>query len=108
MVPQYKKYYQAFSQKGTNAMKLNFDNNLNIDLKEINGYLDIGSLAPLEDNRAVSTVKCLLDGSIYSKQFSGQVCQTCMLSQLGEEAMGLKIVLENDMVGTQGALEMME
>jgi len=74
VIPQFKKYFQAFQQKGTNAQKLNFDNALNVDLSEINGYLCLGSLTPLEDNRAMSIVKCPLDNSIYSKSFSGSVC----------------------------------
>ena len=77
-------------------MKLNFDNNLNVELKEINGYLDSGSLVPLEDNRSVSTVRCPLDGTIYSKQFAGEVCMNCALCKLGEDAAGLTILLEAD------------
>jgi hypothetical protein len=73
---------------------LNFDINLNVELKEINGYLDAGSLEPLEDNRSVNTVRCPLDGSIYSKQFAGEVCMTCALCKLGEDAVGLNILLE--------------
>ncbi len=60
-----KKYYEAFQKKGTNAIKLDFDTNSNIELQEANGYLCLGDLAPLEDNRSVSTVRCPLDGSIY-------------------------------------------
>jgi hypothetical protein len=77
-------------------VKLNFDTNLNIELKEINGYLDSASLTPLEDNRSVNTVRCPLDGSIYSKQSSGQVCQVCALCKLGEDAGGLTILLEGE------------
>jgi glycine cleavage system H lipoate-binding protein len=54
---------------------LNFEPSLNVDLKEVNGYLDAGELKPLEDNRAVSVVKCPLDGTIYNKATSsGKIC----------------------------------
>lgn len=95
-IAQFKKYYQAFQAKGTNAVKLNYDTNLNIDLKEINGYLDAGSLEPLEDNKVGSIVKCPLDGSIYSKKFAGEICQNCNLCKLGEDAIGLKVLLEGE------------
>lgn len=77
-------------------MKLNYDSNLNIELKEINGYLDAGTLEPLEDNRSMNTVRCPLDGCIYSKQFIGKICQVCNLCKLGEDAIGLKIFLEGE------------
>jgi len=63
-------------------------------MNEVNGYICMGSLTPLEDSRSVSTVRCPLCGSIYSKQYSGQVCLQCDLCTLGEEALGLKIVLD--------------
>ena len=75
---------------------MNFDNNLNVELREINGYLDSGSLTPLEDNRSVSTVRCPLDGSIYSKSFAGSVCLNCGLCKLGEDAVGLNILFEGE------------
>mmetsp|Transcript_21578 Transcript_21578/g.15783 ORF Transcript_21578/g.15783 Transcript_21578/m.15783 type:complete len:130 (+) Transcript_21578:3055-3444(+) len=77
VVPQFQKYYQAFQQKGTNAQNLNFNKDLNFELSEVNGYLCLGSLLPLEDNRAQSIVKCPLDASVYSKKFSGKICETC-------------------------------
>ena len=54
----------------------------------------MGSLSPLEDNRAVSIVKCPLDGTVYSKKYNGSVCQTCLLCLLGQDAIGMNIVLE--------------
>lgn len=87
-----KKYYQAFSQKGTNALKLNFDPSLNNELKEINGYLCTSKLTPLADSRQV--VKCPLDGSVYDKTQSGQLCDTCQLCLLGQDAMGLTNLIE--------------
>lgn len=95
MIPQFKKYFQAFQQKGTNAQKLNYDVNMNVELREINGYLCTGSLTLLEDNRSVNTVKCPLDGTIFAKSFAGSVCQTCLLCKLGQEAIGMNIVLED-------------
>lgn len=52
VITQNKKYYAAFQQKGTNAHKLDFNQNLNVELPEINGYLCMQSLRPIEDNRA--------------------------------------------------------
>lgn len=87
-----KKYYQAFTQKGTNALKLNFDPALNNELKEINGYLCTAKLTPLADSRQV--VRCPLDGSAFDKAQSGQVCDTCQLCKLGQDAIGLTNVVE--------------
>ena len=59
------------------------------------GYLCAGTLTHLEDNRSVATVKCPLDGSIYSRSaFAGQLCKTCEICTLGQDAMGLSIKLE--------------
>lgn len=59
------------------------------------GYLCAGTLAHLEDNRSVATVKCPLDGSIFSRSaFAGQLCKTCDLCTLGEDSLGLSIQLE--------------
>jgi hypothetical protein len=77
-----------------NAQKLNFDPNLNIELKEINGYLCMGSLIPLEDSKSVNTVRCPLDGSIFHKSFAGKLCDTCNLCLLGQDCMGLTNLLE--------------
>jgi len=95
IVPQYKKYFQACQQKGTNALKLKFDPNDSVQVSDITAYLCAGSLSQLEDNRSVSTVKCPLCGSVYSKAgYSGRVCETCSLCQLGADSMGLNIMLE--------------
>lgn len=47
VIPQHKKFYQAFQSKGTNAIKLDFNQNLNVDLQQINGYLCMTDLKPL-------------------------------------------------------------
>ena len=67
-------------------------------MREItSGYLCAGSLAHLEDNRSVATVKCPLDGSIYSRSaFEGQICKTCDLCTLGQDSLGLSIKLESN------------
>jgi hypothetical protein len=52
VIPTFKKYYQNFQSKGKNKFQLKFDLNLNIELKEINGYLCMGSLTPLEDSKS--------------------------------------------------------
>ena len=58
------------------------------------GYLCAGTLAPLEDNRSIATVKCPLDGSIHSRSaFDGQLCKTCELCTLGQDSLGLSILL---------------
>lgn len=67
---------------------------MNAELSEINGYLCLGSLQPIEDNRAQSTIKSPLDGSIYSKEFEGKLCPTSELCMLGEEVVGLNIMIE--------------
>ena len=59
------------------------------------GYLCSGTLDFLEDNRGISTVRCPLDGSVYSSQaFNGTICKTCGICTLGTDALGLCIQLE--------------
>lgn len=94
LIAQHKKYFAAFTQKGTNAVKLDFNQNLNVELAEICGYLCTGSLRPLQDNRTQATVKCPLCGSIAAKDQTGKVCQTCELCTLGEDVVGLNIMVE--------------
>lgn len=74
VIDTHKKYFHAFSQKGTNALKLDFNQSLNVELSEISGYLCLGSLKPLEDNKVTSTIKCPLCASMYSKTYTGTVC----------------------------------
>lgn len=94
-IPQIKKYYQAFQQKGTNALKLNFDVSLNVELREVTGYLCTATLTPLIDARSVSVSKCPLDGSVYEKATNaGRLCDTCQLCQIGADAIGLTNVIE--------------
>lgn len=94
-MPQYKKYFQACQTKGSNALKLKFDPNDSVQVSDITSYLCCGSLSQLEDNRSVNTVKCPLDGSVYSKaNYAGKVCETCQLCMLGADSMGLNILLE--------------
>lgn len=71
VIQTHKKYFQAFQQKGTNSMKLDFNQSLNVDISEISGYLCLGSLTPLEDNRVTTTIKCPLCSSIFHKDFAG-------------------------------------
>ena len=110
----YKKYFQACQQKGTNAHKLKFDPQDSVQVREIMaGYLCAGTLTHLEDNRSVNTVKCPLDGSIFSRGgFEGQVCKTCELCSLGEDSLGLSIQLEGgapaqatSMINTTGSAQ---
>ena len=93
-ITQHKKYFAAFQAKGTNAVKLDFNQNLNVELQEVCGYLCLGSLRPLQDNRTQSTLKCPLCASIASKDQTGQLCQTCELCTLGEDVVGLNIMVE--------------
>lgn len=97
-MPQYSKYYQACQKKGTNAKQLKFQPQDNEQVKEVNdGYLCLGSLDRLEDNRSNAVVKCPLDGSVHAKaKFDNQVCQTCQLCLLGKDALGLNITIEQD------------
>lgn len=98
-LPQIKKYYQVFQQKGTNALKLNFDPSLNVELAAagITGYICAGTLSPLQDSRTVAVVRCPLDGSVYQKgpDSLGKVCETCQLCRLGEDAVGLTNLIEH-------------
>lgn len=94
IVQQYKKYFQACQTKGTNALKLKFDPNDSVQVTDITSYLDCGSMAPLEDNRSVNTVKCPLTGAIYAKSYKNKVCETCQLVELGVDALGLNVMLE--------------
>jgi hypothetical protein len=96
VIATHKKYFQAFQAKGTNQHKLNFNQGLNVEISEISGYLCIGSLKPIDDNRASNTLKCPLDGSIFTKEFSGQPCSTCELCTLGEDVMGLNLMINNE------------
>lgn len=68
-------------------------------MQEINGYLCMSTLRPIEDNRAQSTLKCPLCGSIVARaaaqEKNGQlICQTCQLCPLDEDVMGLNIKIE--------------
>jgi coatomer protein complex subunit alpha (xenin) len=94
VIAQHKKYFQAFQAKGMNAFKLNFNQNLNVELQRITEYLCLGSLSPLEDSRPTMVVKCPLCESVQSKTFEGQVCQTCELCVLGEDVVGLQLVVQ--------------
>lgn len=99
VIPQNKKYYAAFQQRGTNAHKLGFNQNLNVELTEINGYLCMNTLKPLEDNRAQSIFRCPLCQSACSKasiqaEGAAALCKTCMLCPLGEEVIGLNIKID--------------
>ena len=47
VIAQNRKYFAAFQQKGTNEHKLDFNQNLNVELTEINGYLCMSSLKPM-------------------------------------------------------------
>lgn len=99
VIPKFKKYYASFQQKGTNAHRLDFNQNLNVELQEINGYLCMSTLRPLEDARAQSTWKCPLCGSIVARaavqgQGDQQMCPTCLLCPLDEDVMGLNIKIE--------------
>lgn len=94
VITQHKKYFQAFQAKGTNEHRLDFNQNLNIELQEVNGYLCSGTLKPLQDNRAQNTLKCPLCTSVSSKECSGKLCMTCQLCTLGQEVMGLNIIVE--------------
>jgi len=67
-----------------------------VEINEISGYLCLGSLTPLDDSRAQNTIKCPLCSSIFSKEFHGKICNTCNLTTLGEEVMGLNIMVEMD------------
>lgn len=96
-INQFRKYYNAFSQKGTNAHKLQFnpqDTAAIVNLSEA-GYICAGSLTILEDSRAVATVKCPLCGSVCARPaFADKICETCQLCHLGKDVMGLSIKLE--------------
>jgi coatomer protein complex subunit alpha (xenin) len=95
VIAQHKKYFQAFQAKGTNALKLDFNQNLNVEITEIQSYLCLGSLRPLADNRAQATLKCPLCASVATKEYAGQKCGTCELAILGEDVMGLNIEIES-------------
>lgn len=93
---QYKKYFGACQQKGTNAQTLRFDTADSVTTKEVTSYLCAGALAPLEDNRSVATVKCPLDGSVFARAaFAGSVCETCQLCMLGRDTLGLQVMVGN-------------
>lgn len=99
VITQNQKYYAAFQQKGTNAHKLDFNQNLNVELQSINGYLCMSTLRPIEDTRAQATLSCPLTGSIYSRAaLQGRteplICPTCRLCPLDEDVVGLNIKIE--------------
>jgi hypothetical protein len=57
------------------------------------GYLCASKLAPLSDPRSV--LRCPLDGSVYDKAVAaGQICETCHLTRLGQDAIGLTNFIE--------------
>lgn len=96
MIAQYKKYYDAFTKKGTNAHKLQFNPKDTVTIKNVTeaGYLCAGTLAVLEDNRSIATVKCPLCTSVFAKSFADKLCETCQLCTLGLDTMGLSVMLD--------------
>mmetsp|Transcript_7397 Transcript_7397/g.12488 ORF Transcript_7397/g.12488 Transcript_7397/m.12488 type:complete len:230 (+) Transcript_7397:3090-3779(+) len=94
VIAQHKKYLLAFQAKGTNAHKLDFNKSLNAEIKQITEYLCLGSLAPLETTNSSQVVKCPLCQSVQSKKFEGQVCLTCELCTLGEDVVGLQLLIK--------------
>ena len=96
VIAKHKEYYTRFTQAGTNAAKLNFNQSLNAELTEINGYMCLASLEPFDDNRAMATIKSPLCGSIYGKEHAGKLCPTSELCLLGEEVVGLTLRVGED------------
>jgi len=96
MLNQFKRYYDAFSKKGTNAHKLAFNPQDSVSVKGLSqsGYLDAGSLCRNEDDRPNATVKCPLTGAVYAKANEGKRCETCQLTTLGKDTMGLNVMLD--------------
>jgi len=96
MINQYKKYYDAFTKKGTNAHKLKFNPQDTVAIKCVTeaGFMCVGSLTVLEDSRSTATVKCPLCTSVYGKTFVDKLCETCQLCTLGLDTMGLSVMLQ--------------
>ena len=66
-----------------------------MELQEINGYLCMNALKPIEDNRAQNIFKCPLCGSVCARSSKiPDVCPTCMLCPLDVDVMGLNIKIE--------------
>lgn len=58
-------------------------------------YLCTGTLKCLQDNRSMATLKCPLCSSVYEKStYAGKVCETCQLCMLGNDVLGLNIMLD--------------
>ena len=71
---------------------MKFNQSLNAELTEINGFLCLASLEPFDDNSAMKTIKSPLCGSVFGKEHAGKLCPTSELCMLGEEVVGLNLV----------------
>eukprot|EP00928_Gymnodinium_smaydae_P028308 TRINITY_DN2160_c0_g3_i1.p1 TRINITY_DN2160_c0_g3~~TRINITY_DN2160_c0_g3_i1.p1 ORF type:complete len:1244 (-),score=301.09 TRINITY_DN2160_c0_g3_i1:224-3895(-) len=85
VVDQARKLLGVCEQKGTDAHQLRFDPKAPVqDFK-----MCAGALVPL--NPSDVTVQCPFCGSTYQASFKAKVCDTCQLSEIGANTLGIQL-----------------
>jgi hypothetical protein len=79
--------FEVFQKVGTNQHNLNF--NVNENLPNIRSFYCSKTFTKIDK----SSVECPLDGSVCKSDFKGQICETCGLTTLGEQVLGLKLTI---------------
>eukprot|EP00811_Abedinium_folium_P010036 NODE_19282_length_850_cov_31.737206.p2 GENE.NODE_19282_length_850_cov_31.737206~~NODE_19282_length_850_cov_31.737206.p2 ORF type:complete len:136 (-),score=33.02 NODE_19282_length_850_cov_31.737206:441-806(-) len=80
-----RKLLQACEQKGSDVTPINFDPRASVeDFK-----LCASSLTPIVPSDP--TVRCPFCGSSVKAQYRGQLCETCQLSELGANTLGIQL-----------------
>jgi hypothetical protein len=79
--------FEVFQKVGTNQHNLNF--NVNENIPNIRSFYCSKTFTRIDKN----SVECPLDGSVCQSDFKGQMCETCNLTTLGEQVLGLKLTI---------------
>lgn len=84
--------FDNFQKIGTNQNNLNF--NINANYSNIKSYYCAKSLCLIES--ASKYFCCPLCNSITSREFAGQICETCNICTIGQETLGIKLFESNE------------
>jgi coatomer protein complex subunit alpha (xenin) len=79
--------FDVFQKVGTNQHNLAFNTNEN--LPHIRTFFCSRTFTKIDKN----SIECPLDGSVCQPEFKGQICETCNLTTLGEQVLGLKLTI---------------
>lgn len=79
--------FENFQKIGNNQHNLSF--NINANYKNIRSSFCARSFALVESANKLFT--CPLCNSTTSKEFAGQICDTCNICTIGQETLGIKL-----------------